>query len=117
LTLLPAACSLSPFYLVNLPAITRCLPEGIHMSDFVERDAFGVKVTVGMKLARLGAHPGPDGKIYDLSGRQIEFFRHYDGGMSPGEEILASADRHLKELKKTYTVIEILRDPDLPPPE
>jgi hypothetical protein len=116
LTLLPAGCSLSPFYLANLPAITRRLPDGIHMDDYVGRDAFGRKVTVGMKLARLGAHPGPDGKLYDLSGRQIQFFRHYDGGMQPPPGTLENAQRELEQLKKTCTVIEILHDPDLPLP-
>ena len=116
LPLLLVGCSLSPVYLVNRPAMARCLPDGISMNDFVEQDWTGLKVTVGMKLARLGAYPGSDGKLYDLSGRRIEFFRHYDGGVDPGMEFIQQASQRLEELKKTATVIEIRRDPDWPLP-
>jgi hypothetical protein len=120
LLLIPAwlltGCLLSPVYLANRPALARCLPDGVTMDDFVERDVAGLKVTVGMKLARLGAHPGRDGNLYDLSGRRIAFFRHYDGGMPPPDGLLEQAEQHLQELKKTCTVIEIRRDPNLPPP-
>jgi hypothetical protein len=109
-----SGCSLSPVYLLERPVIARCLPDGVRMDDFVERGPFGIKITVAEKLAQLGAIPGWDGKLYDITGRRIEFFRHYDGGQPlPGME---ESRRHLEELKKTCTVIEICRDPDLPPP-
>jgi hypothetical protein len=111
-----AGCALSPVYLANYSELAHRLPDGVSMNDFVERDVTGVKVTVGMKLARLGAYPGRDGKIYDWSGQRIEFFRHYDGGMQPPDFVLEHAERHLQELKKTSRVIEIFRDPDLPHP-
>jgi hypothetical protein len=120
LLLLPAAllggCTLSPLYLANYPALARCLPEGVSMDDYVERDVTGGKVTVAMKLARLGAYPGKDGKIYDLSGQRIEFFRNEYGGAPLPAEVYQQAERHLQELKKQFRVIEIRRDPDLPPP-
>jgi hypothetical protein len=112
-------CLLSPSYLVNGPELARSLPNSVKMDDYVEKDWTGRKVTVGMKLARLGAYCGQDGKLYDRSGRRIEFFRHYEygGAQHPNEdEILRESLRRLEELKKTCTVIEISRDPDLPPP-
>jgi hypothetical protein len=111
-----AGCSLSPVYLMERPLIARCLPPGVRMDDFVERGPLGMKVTVAEKLARLGAVPGWDGNLYDLSGKRIEFFRHYDGGSPPPPGMLEESWRHLEELKKTCTVIEICRDPDLPLP-
>jgi hypothetical protein len=110
-------CLLSPAYLVNRSELARSLPDNVKMDDFVEKDWAGRKITVGMKLARLGAYSGPDGKLYDRTGRQIEFFRHYDGGMPPPPGLLEEGYRRLDELKRTCTVIEIFRDPDLPPPE
>jgi hypothetical protein len=116
LALLLAGCCLNPVYVVERPAIEHALPDGVHMGDYVGKDVTGLKMTVGMKLARLGAHLGTDGKLYDLSGKPIDFFVHYDGGMAPLPEISQRADQHLKDLKKTCNVIEILHDPDLPPP-
>jgi hypothetical protein len=116
LVFLLAGCSLSPAFLVDRPAIARCLPDGVRMDDFVERGPAGLKITVGEKLARIGATPGRDGKLCDRSGRRIEFFQHYQGGMPLPAGMMEEAQRHLEELKKTCTVIEIRRDPDLPPP-
>jgi hypothetical protein len=118
IVLLPAlaGCAMSPANLVNRPAIGRCLPSGVRFEDYAGRGPFGTKLTVGDELARVGAAPGADGKLYDRSGRRIEFFKHYDGGMPPPEGMREAAERHLEELKKTCTVIQINRDPDLPPP-
>jgi hypothetical protein len=111
---LASGCALSPLHLINRPAIEKALPANVKLSDYVERGAFG-KITVGEKLARIGAHV-KDGKLYDMGGRPIEFFKHYDGGMQPPEGWLERMDAELEKLKKTHTVIEIYRDPDLPPP-
>lgn len=105
--------------LVDRPALAGKLPDNVRMDDFVDKDWMGRKITVGMKLARLGAYSGPDGKLYDRSGRRIEFFRHYEygGAQHPNEdETIRESLRRLEELKKTCTVIEISRDPDLPLP-
>jgi hypothetical protein len=116
--LLPAlaGCALSPAYLVSRSSIAQHLPDGVRMDDFVERGPLGRKITVGEKLAQVGAAPGPDGKLYDHSGKRVEFFRYYDGGAPPPPGMLEAAERQLAELKKTCTVIEILHDPDLPSP-
>jgi hypothetical protein len=73
MVLLFAGCTLSPRYLVERPQLARCLPDGIQMSDYVETDNLGMRVTVATKLARLGAYAGSDGKLYDFRGRPIEF--------------------------------------------
>jgi hypothetical protein len=109
-------CALSPVALVNRPFIARALPDGVRFADYVETDATGYKVTVAEKLARLGAHVGGDGKIYDLTGHRIEFFHHYDGGMPLPAGAEEAARKELEAMKKKYTVIEIRRDPALPPP-
>jgi hypothetical protein len=114
--LLLTGCCLNPVYVVERPAIERALPDGVRMSDYVGKDVTGLKMTVGMKLARLGAHLGTDGKLYDLGGKPIDFFRHYDGGADPGPDFFERGAKHLEELKKTCTVIEILHDPDSPLP-
>src|SRR5262249_11831423 len=93
------------------PALERCLPDGVKMTDYVETDAFGVRVSVGRKLARLGAIPTPGGKLYDILGREIAFFRHYDGGPNPGGEFLRPAAERLRQVKERCPGIEIRRDP------
>jgi hypothetical protein len=108
-------CMLSPVHLVNRPSISRVMPAGVQFGDYVEHGPLGHKVTVEEKLARLGAHVR-DGKLYDVTGRPITFFRHYDGGMQPPAGMLEQMDAELKRLKKDHTVIEIYRDPDLPLP-
>jgi len=134
LPLLGVGCCLSPIYLVERSALAQALPSWVQMDDYVRdvggrvteeydagqryvRDFGSIRVSVGMELARLGAYVGRDGKIYDLSGRRIEFFHHYEGGPVPPPELWEDAQRHLEELKKTCTVIETSRDPRLPPPE
>jgi hypothetical protein len=112
-----AGCSLSPVALLERPLLAHCLPDGIRMNDFVEVGPLGMRVTVAEKLARLGAIPGWDGKLYDLSGKRIEFWHHRGGGANIGDDIRQEDWRHLEELKKTCTVIEILGDPRLPPPQ
>jgi hypothetical protein len=114
LPLAMAGCMLSPVHLAVRPELAHRLPPGITMNDYVETN-FG-KVNVGEKLARLGAYPGQDGGIFDLSGCEIKFFKHYDGGMPPPAGTLERAQKELQQLKAKYTVIEIRRDPDLPPP-
>lgn len=96
--------------------LARHLPGGVSINDFVERDASGRKVTVGVKLVRLGALPGVDGKLYDASGRPVEFWRHYAGGADPGPEFFERQGERLAELKRTATVVEISHDPELPMP-
>jgi hypothetical protein len=107
---------MSPVYLANRPELIKSLPTGITIDDFVEVDSHGWRVTVGMKLARLGAYVDHDGKIRDRSGRRIEFFRHYDGGMPPPPLLMEAMSRSLHELKQSSTVIEMYRDPALPGP-
>jgi hypothetical protein len=113
--LLCAGCTLSPLYLVERPQLARCLPDGIQMIDYVETDNLGMRVTVGMKLARLGAYAGPDGKLYDLHGRPIEFCRP-PGGMQHSREVEAKINAELEERKKTHTIIQMLHDPRQPLP-
>jgi hypothetical protein len=111
-----AGCSAAPLVPSSSSSLTRSLPEGIRMTDYVGRGPLGRKVTVGVTLASLGAHTGSDGKLVDRSGRPITFFRHYDGGMPPTEAMMRDMAEQLAELRRTSTVIEIHRDPDLPPP-
>jgi hypothetical protein len=112
-----AGCSATPLLPGDASALARGLPEGVRMTDYVERGPLGRKITVGTKLVSLGAHPGPDGKLLDRSGRLITFFHHYDGGSPPTEAMQRAWAEQLAELKRTSTVIEILRDPDLPLPQ
>jgi hypothetical protein len=86
------------------------------MSDFVETNSLGMRVTVGMKLAQLGAYAGRDGKLYDSHGRPIEFCRP-PGGMPLPRDVEAEMDARLAELKKTHTVIQMLHDPREPLPQ
>jgi hypothetical protein len=112
---LMVGCALSPVYLANRSSMERCLPSGVTMDTYVDRDWTGLKVNVGMKLARLGAY-ARDGQLYDGLGRPIEFYSHDRGGAPMAAEVEQHAYDHLQELKKTHTVIEMFRDPDLPPP-
>jgi hypothetical protein len=112
-----AGCSAAPLLPGDGSALTRGLPDGVRMTDYVERDPLGRKITVGAKLVSLGAHPGPDGKLIDRSGRPITFFRLYDGGTPPTEAMQRAWAEEFAELKRTSTVIEIYRDPDLPLPQ
>ena len=116
LILVSAGCALSPLHLVQRPQLARCLPDGILMGDYVETDQLGMRVTVGMKLARLGAYAGPDGKLYDSHGRPIEFCRP-PGGMQFARDVEAEIDARLAKLKETHTVIQMLHDPRQPLPQ
>jgi hypothetical protein len=107
---------MSPFYLARRQQLEACLPSGIQMTDYVETDNVGMRVTVGMKLARLGAYVGPDDKLYDSAGRPIEFLRPR-GGMQMGRDMEAQAEARVEELKKTHTVVQMLHDPRQPPPQ
>ena len=111
-----AGCALSPLYLAQRPQVAKCLPDGIQMSDYVETDNLGMRVTVGMKLARLGAYAGPDGKLYDCHDRPIEFCLP-PGGMQLSREAEAETDARLAALQKTHTVIQMLHDPRQPLPQ
>ena len=112
-----AGCSAAPLLPGDGSALTRGLPDGVRMTDYVERGPLGRKITVGTKLVSLGAHPGPDGKLLDRSGRLITFFRLYDGGAPPTEAMLREEREQLAELQRTSTVIVICHDPDLPLPQ
>ncbi len=119
--LFAAGCAHCPIFQLDRPELERRLPDGISMSDFVERDWSGYPVTVDEKLARLGAYVSEDGKMRDGAGRPIEFFRHFDGGMSPGPDFLARHHERLTQLQQKQrrgecTLIEITRDPWLPGP-
>jgi hypothetical protein len=114
--LVSAGCALSPLYLAQRPQLARCLPDGIKMSDYVETDNLGMRVDVGMKLARLGAYAGPDGKLYDCHERPIEFCRPR-GGMQFPSDVEAEMDARLAKLKETHTVIQMLHDPRQPLPQ
>jgi hypothetical protein len=104
-----AGCAATPVDLALRPVLARRLPPGIHMADYVQTDASGHRVTVADKLARLGACPGQDGKIYDSRRREIQFWRHPAGPVTP--EAKAEADRELQALKRRCTVIEVLPEP------
>jgi hypothetical protein len=84
------------------------------MDDYVRDDVLGNRVNVAMELARLGAYVGQDGNVYELGGRRIEFFHHYEGGAVPPPGFIEDGLKHLEEMKKTSTVIETRRDPRLP---
>ena len=108
-------CTLAPLVPGDRSPVARALPEGMRMSDYVERGPLGGTITVRMKLASLGAHTSPDGKLYDRSGRPITFFHHYQGGARIADAMLREWYEQLEELKRTSTVIEIHRDHRLPP--
>jgi hypothetical protein len=110
-----AGCALSPFYLARQPQLASCLPDGIRMSDYVETDNLGMRVSVGMKLARLGAYAGTDGQLYDRDGRPIAF-RGPPGGMPLPSKVEAEMETRLAEERKTHTIIQMLHDPRQLPP-
>jgi hypothetical protein len=109
-------CALSPVYLAERPQLARCLPDGIRMDEYVETDRLGLRVTVGMKLARLGAYADTDGKLHDGQGRPIEFCRP-SGGMQLPADVEAEGRARLAELAKTHTIIQMLHDPREPLPQ
>jgi len=127
LTIATASCSTAPVNPAPLSAAERelasrlpaCYATGsvpalwLGMSSFVEMDDGGHEVTVREKLAKLGAYPGIDGKIYDRSGREIRFWLAPAWGTAPPANYQAD---DLKELQKNYTVIILGNDPRLPGP-
>jgi hypothetical protein len=97
---------------VNRPALARCLPEGVHLSDVTDPRGGPLQATVGMKLAELGAYADGNGHLREASGRRIEFFFHrvwaFEVPPPAGwEEERDRRLRDLSELKKTSAVIEL----------
>jgi hypothetical protein len=125
---LVAGCSVSSPQLADREAVTRCLPSGCTLHQFVEIDSQSRRIDLEMKLAQLGARPGSDGKLYDRNGRRIEIVPYsYAGEMgtqpafwpSPTAEELEAQRKHVEEEAKRLegaTVIRMERDPSVPHP-
>src|SRR6516225_11384858 len=71
-----AGCTMSPLFLYERPGLERALPSSVAMTDYVEHDWTGYRVTVEEKLARLGAYSDAPGVIRDGTGKEIRFYRH-----------------------------------------
>jgi hypothetical protein len=106
-----AGCTYSPFFLLEEHGLKRALPSDISMSDYVEKDWFGNKVTVAEKLARLGAYAEGE-KIRDGTGQEIRFIKHEDRSLKTTPELAKKEEDELRALKKRYTVIEVRGDPE-----
>jgi hypothetical protein len=97
-----------------------CLPKDIKRSDVVSvalskpgRAASG-KITVEQKLKELKARCRK-GKLVDVSGKQIYFYRLQGCWGNPPEgyqEILSQQARELEKLRRRYRVIEMTCNPD-----
>ncbi len=105
-----AGCTMSPLFLIERPLLEDALPKDIAMSDFVETDWMGYKVTVAEKLARLGAFTDGD-VICDGTGQEIRFYKHQDQSLKASPELLQREQKEVRELKKRFTVIEVRREP------
>ena len=111
-----AGCTMSPLFLYERPGLERSLPSDVAMTDYVEHDWTGYRVTVEEKLARLGAYSDAPGVIRDGTGKEIRFFRHQDVAAHP-DPAFTPPPNELPELKKRFNVIEIRREPDVPTPK
>ncbi len=84
--------------------LSKCIPSGIKLSDFV-----AYKITVEQNLLQLKAFCR-DSKLIDGSGREIYFY-HLTGcwGNPPGDyqEILQKQQEEINQLKTKYTIIEM----------
>jgi hypothetical protein len=97
-----------------------CLPKDVQRSDVVSvalskpgRAASG-KITVEQKLKELKARCRK-GKLVDVSGKQIYFYRLQGCWGNPPEgylEILSQQARELEKLRRRYRVIEMTCNPD-----
>jgi len=105
-----AGCTYSPFFLVQESSLKRALPSDVSMTDYVEKDLFGNKVTVAEKLARLGAYTEGD-KIRDGTGQEIRFIKHEERSLKASPELLKQELDKMRDLKRYFTVIEVQRDP------
>jgi hypothetical protein len=106
-----AGCTMSPLFLVERPLLERSLPRGIAMTDYVETDWMGMKVTVAEKLARLGAYAESDGILRDGTGREIRLIKHEDLALKASPDDVKREQAELRELKQRCTVIEVRPDP------
>jgi len=109
-----AGCTMSPLYQLERPGLERALPSSVAMTDYVEHDWTGYKVTVEEKLARLGAYSDAPGVIRDGTGKEIRFYRHKELGTPPYSASNPPPPNELPDLKKRFNVIEIKTDPDVP---
>jgi hypothetical protein len=107
-----AGCTLSPLYQLERPGLERSLPTDVAMTDYVETDFWGFKVSVEEKLARLGAYSDSPGVIRDGTGKEIRFYQHYQASTNPGPEPSKASLNELGELKKRFNVIEFTPDPE-----
>jgi hypothetical protein len=105
-----AGCTYSPFFILQEHGLKRTLPSDVAMSDYVETDWFGNKVTVAEKLARLGAYTEGD-KIRDGTGQEIRFIKHEERSLKASPELLKQEQDKTRALKKYFTVIEVRPDP------
>jgi hypothetical protein len=106
-------CTMSPLFQYERPGLERSLPSDVAMTDYVEYDWTGYRVTVEEKLARLGAYSDAPGVIRDGTGKEIRFYRHQDVAAHP-DPAFTPPPNVLPELKKRFTVIEVHRDPEVP---
>jgi hypothetical protein len=111
-----AGCTMSPLYLYEKPGLERSMPSDVAMTDYVEYDWTGYRVTVEEKLARLGAYSDAPGVIRDGTGKEIRFFHHQDVAAHP-DPAFTPPPNELPELKQRFTVIEISRDPEIATPK
>jgi hypothetical protein len=110
LAMLAGCATYSPFFILEESRLKRTLPPDIAMSDYVETDWFGSKVTVAEKLARLGAYTEGD-KIRDGTGQEIRFIKHEERSLKASPEALKQEQDKTAALKKYFTVIEVRPDP------
>jgi hypothetical protein len=111
-----AGCTMSPLYLYEKPGLERSLPNGVAMTDYVEHDWTGYRVTVEEKLARLGAYSDAPGVIRDGTGKEIRFYNHKDSAAHPDPAFNPPPPDELPELKKRFTLIEIKHETVPAPP-
>jgi hypothetical protein len=92
--------------------VAAALPEGMSLSDPADRsepfNPLGSRViTLGEKLAMVGAHVGLDGKLRSMWGKEIRIVRRNYGGPAVCNEQWNARMQEEKELDEKYTVVAI----------
>jgi hypothetical protein len=95
--------------LANRDAVVRCLPAGVRLENTVRWDQPRGD-TVEDALIKVGAHVGPDGKLYSAAGKEIYFDAPGTGTYMPHmpEEQKEAAARQRRELEARYTIITLV---------
>jgi hypothetical protein len=96
--------------LADRDAVIRCLPAGVRLENTVRWDQPRGD-TVEDALIKVGAHVGPDGKLYSAAGKEIYFDKPgtgYNKLLDMPEEQKEATARQRRELEARYTIITLV---------